>query len=559
MVKLLKELGPFVRRFRPYWRRLAAGSLLGLATLAAGVGLMALSGWFISAAAFAGLAALTAQQFNFFFPSIGVRLFAIGRTAARYAERVVGHDATFRLLKSLRVWFYNRLEPLAPARLMAYPKGDILNRIVADIDALDNLYVRILSPTAAAVVLWILVYVCLRILDPRVAIEVLMLLMVAGTGVPALALYFGSRIGVEMTRQNARLRVRIVDTLEGLSELIVFATHRTYLAAADAEQKTLIASQRRMSHISGAAAALVTVLTGVCLALALYTAAGRVEQGLLDGAYLALIALGVLAAFESVAPLPAAYQYLGQTREAARRLLEVVEIAPAVCFPDHSDGPIERYDIQFEAVCFRYPGKTNWALQAIDLSLEQGSKTALVGATGAGKTSLVNLLARFWDPTDGRILVGGRDIRTFSETDLRCTMGVVSQQAHLFNATIRDNLRIADPEANDAHLRAALEAVRLETFVAALPDGLDTWVGESGRMLSGGQGRRLAIARAVLRDAPIWILDEPTEGLDRGTEQELLDALAKLTSGKTVLMITHRPAALAGMDRVVTLENSRIA
>jgi ATP-binding cassette subfamily C protein CydC len=282
-----------------------------------------------------------------------------------------------------------------------------------------------------------------------------------------------------------------------------------------------------------------------------------VEHGQLDGAILAMMAFAALAAFEVVWSLPTAFQYLSRTREASRRLTEIIEQVPAVTFPSRSASPAN-HDIVFEGVTFRYESQTPDVLTNFTLRIDQGERVAVMGATGAGKSTLVNLLVRFWDVDAGHILVGGQDIRTLSEARLRRGMAVVSQQSHLFNATLRDNLRLAGPDADDDRLWEALRKARLDRFVSSLPRGLDTWIGEAGHHLSGGEARRMAIAQAVLQNAPVWLLDEPTEGLDRVTEQQVMATLYDLTAHHTMLLITHRPVDLHRMDRIAILENGRV-
>ncbi|UCF92944.1 MAG: thiol reductant ABC exporter subunit CydC [Desulfobacterales bacterium] len=550
---------PFLRLLLLHWQRMALGTFLGLTSIAAAVGLLALSGWFISAAAYAGLTAATAPLFNFFYPSIGVRLFAMGRTAARYAERIVCHDATFRILESLRTWFYRHLEPLAPACLMSHRSGDILSRIVADIEALDNLYLRVLSPSVIALLMLIMVALFLGLFDPFTALIGLACLTTAGLVVPALAAKSGAPAGRRIARQTGELQTRMVDGLQGLPELLVFDAYPRHLETLQDHNRALVQTQRRMSHIRGLSTAGITLLSGLAVFAALYRGAGLVNRGELHGASLALIVLAVMASFEAVLSLPAAYQYLGRTREAARRLREIVDTPPAVTFPAQSASFRSRsLDVRFENVSFSYQATAPCAVREVDFQVSAGQRVALLGETGSGKTTLVHLLVRFWDPTHGRILIGGQDIRTLSEPDLRRHICVVSQQAHLFNASLKDNLRLARPAAATEELRAALDAAQLLDFVDGLAEGLETWIGEAGRLLSGGQARRLAVARAILQDAPIWVLDEPTEGLDTITARQLMHALYELTAQRTVLLITHQPVDLHRMDKIVLLENGRL-
>ena len=558
MNKQRPALRPFIHLLNNHWRRMAMGTFFGLITLVSSVGLLALSGWFLSATAHAGLTASTAQLFNYFLPSIGLRIFAISRTLGRYVERILTHDATFRMLESLRVWFYNRIEPLAPARLLQYRSGDILNRIVSDIDALDNLYLRVLSPTVAAFGLAVILTIFLYTHTPLIALATVGFMVIAGFVLPASAAAVSASDGRAIARLTARLRMHVVEGVQGMSELLMYGRVQEYLKQVSQDNRELLSIQKHMSHIRGVCMAGVVLLSGLAVLTALYHGSLLVNQGILKGPYLAMIALAVLAAFESVMPLPSAYQYLGHTREAARRLLDVVETAPAVKFPLHSDCRPDRNDIVFEGVSFRYTENAPFALRDVSFRVPAGQRVAVIGQTGAGKSTLAQLMVRFWDPFNGTVMIGSEDICSFSENDLRKNISLVSQKAHLFSASLRDNLQVGRSGANDADLWQTLDAVHLSEFVRTLPNGLDTWVGESGRLLSGGQARRLALARAILWDAPIWVLDEPTEGLDVVTERLILDSLFELTSGKTVLLITHRLTGLNHMDQVLVMEDGRI-
>jgi ATP-binding cassette subfamily C protein CydC len=553
-----RSLQAFVRLLSRHWKWMVAGSLFGLIATTATVGLLALSGWFLSAAAFAGLSITAAQTFNYFFPSIGVRIFAILRTLARYAERVVSHDATFRILESLRIWFYERIEPLAPARLMRYRSGDILNRVLSDIDALDNLYLRILSPTLVAGLMVAGLTVFLSLFDPLIALTTLGWLVVAGFGIPAAAGIAGAAAGRRLSHLMTQLRIQIVEGIQGLPELLVFNRCRDYLGRMDRNNRNLLDVQRHMSHLRGLSFAGVTLTSGLAVLWALYHGAALVSSGVLHGASLAMIALTVLAAFDALMPLPSAYQYLGHTREAARELLEVVGCEPPVAFSENSLAVLHRFDVSFDRVSFRYTDNAANAVHDIRFHLPAGQRFAVLGPTGAGKSTLAHLMVRFWDVQSGSVRIGGEDIRNLSESILRQSVSLVSQQAHMFNASVRDNLLIARPGATEPELWQALAAVWLADFVKSLPQGIDTWIGESGRLVSGGQARRLALARAILRDAPIWVLDEPTEGLDRATERRIMETLFEVTSGRTVLFITHRLVGLDRLERILLMEDGRI-
>jgi ATP-binding cassette subfamily C protein CydC len=520
---------------------------------------MSLSGWFISAAAAAGLVPATAYLFNFFIPSIGVRIFAILRTAARYGERVFAHDATFRILEGLRVWFYCGIEPLAPSGLWRFRSGDILNRIVADIEALDNLYLRAFSPAVVALLVSIFVFFLLAAFDEWIAVLFWFVFVLATAVVSAGAARAAGPAGRLIAARSGQLRFRAVEGLQGLAEIAVFGAMASFREKVQRSQSALIAGQRRMAHIRGMATAAMHLLSGATVLGALYLGCGLVSAGRLDGAALALIALAVTAAFETAFALPAAYQFLGRTRAAGRRILEVVETAPPVSFTASQRLLQERFEVAFEGVSFRYRPELPQVLEQVSLSIPQGRRIAVVGESGAGKSTLAYLLVRFFDPESGAIRIGGTDIRGLREPDLRRFVVLLSQQSYLFSATVRENLLLAKPDAGDEELWQALAAARLADFVEGLPDRLDTWVGPTGQLISAGQARRLAGARAILRDAPVWVLDEPTEGLDRITEKALVESLMEVTAGRTVLWITHRLVRMELMDGVVVMEKGRVA
>lgn len=333
-----------------------------------------------------------------------------------------------------------------------------------------------------------------------------------------------------------------------------------HLEAIRHDADELMAAQRRMSHITGFTSTLITLLSGLAVTFTLYLGVDRIDMAAeYGGAVLTLVALAVMASYEAVWPLPTAFQFLGRTREAGRRLVEIVAAEPAVRYPGKSGSVPKQSGLTFENVSFRYAEKAPLVLDSLNFQAEAGRRVAVLGTTGSGKTTLVNLLVRFWEPTAGRICIDGVDIRSLGEADLRRSISVVSQQAHIFSTSLRNNLRMARADATDADLREALAAAQLLSFVDSMPDGLDTWVGEAGKLLSGGQARRLAVARAFVHDAPIWVLDEPTEGLDRVTERRLMQAIMERTVGKTVVLITHRMVDIHRMDESILIENGRIA
>ncbi len=558
MMNTFKTLLPFIRRLWPHFFHVLMGILAGVAALMAAVGLLALAGWFLTATALAGLTAGTAQAFNFFFPGIGLRLFAFTRIAARYGERVLAHDATLRILKTLRVWFYERLEPLAPAGLARYRSGDMLNRLVADIDTLDQLYIRVLGPVVAALVMVGGLGVFLSLFDRILAVTAGGVLLGAVVLVPGGASVAALNTGRRLTTATGRLRTTIVDGLQGLTDLIVCGAIPAHLKQLAQQQQDLLRLQRRLSHIRGLSSALITLLAGAAVWAGLYIGIILVETGALPGAFLACLVLGIWAAFEAAFPLAHAFQHLGRIHQAAERILEVTRQTPAVVFPEVSAGPLPHVAIDLCRVCFRYHSDAPPVLSNLNLHLAQGSRIALAGATGCGKSTLVHLLTRVWNPDSGDIRIGGRRLQDLTEDELRRTITVISQQSHIFNGSLAHNLRVARPEATAPEMQQALEAAQLADFLQSLPKGLNTWVGEKGQRLSGGQARRLALARAVLHNAPIWILDEPTEGLDQFTATAVTRSLLQCAANRTVLFITHRQADIEVMDQVVVMSQGRI-
>lgn len=558
-MKLIHELWPFIRRFRPHLHRMILGTLSGALALVAAVGLLSLSGWFISAAALAGLTPAGTLAFNYFYPSMGVRLFAAVRIIGRYGERLISHDTTFRILKTLRVWFYESIEPLGPAGLSGYRSGDILNRLVSDIDALDNLYVRLLSPVVSAILIVISVGVLLGIFDTALMLAACTILLIAIVIVPWAASIFAMGVGRDMARTGGKFRAGVIEGIQGLTDLIVFGAVEKHLERLNGVHRQLMSFQKRMSHIRGLSNASISLLSGAAVWVVLFMGVSLAGSDKMPGEFLACLALAVWVAFESAVPLVNAFQYLGHSQEAAKRIHEITSISSSVVFNKTSQGSLDNFDIHIENLRFQYDPATVPVIDDLCLKISYGSRIALVGETGCGKSTLVELLSRIRDPNLGSIRIGGRNLKGFAENDLRRTITVISQQAHIFNTTIAENLRIARPGASQSDLFHALDTVKLADFVRCLPDGLETFVGEGGRGLSGGQARRLALARAVLHNAPIWLLDEPTEGLDRITEKQVFHSLMKCAEKRTVLIITHRLLNFQHLDQIALMEKGRIA
>lgn len=548
----MRALLPFIRLVLKYWLSMLLGALLGLVTLVSGIGLLSLSGWFIASAGFAGLSAATAIAFNYLLPSGGVRFFSLTRIAGRYGERLVTHEATFKILSRLRVWVYEHVEPLAPAHLLQYRSGGLLNRLIHDVDALDNLYIRALTPTLLAIFVSVLMLFFLHFFNAQLAWIVFILFIATTILTPIIVFVLGKKPGKNLQRLIANLRIALVAYLQGIKTFLLFGADQKKLDEIDQLSHQLINTQAKMALIKGFASAFMTAITGMTIFVALYIGVGITHRGAMNGANLALISLAILTAFEAILPITQAFQYLGKTIAAAKRLLTIAQAQPAVKFVTKSKTSLADASITFREVSFAYDQRKP-VFHQFNLTIQAGEKVAIVGPTGAGKSTLIHLLSRVFDPQQGSVSIGQVDIRKLSETDLRRSMSIISQNPYIFNDTIRNNLLLANPKASDEQLFQALKKVKLYDDVVNLPDGLNTWLGEAGERFSGGQIRRLAVARAILHHAPIWVFDEPTESLDHLTQIQLLDELVPLMKLKTVLIVSHRHADLFYVNRLIRL------
>lgn len=557
----------FMHRMASQKLWLLAGAFVALLATASGIALLMASGWFITASGLAGLGVIGgAIGFNFHYPSGMIRGFAMARTAGRYAERLLTHEATFRALTDLRLWLFGRLIPLTPGRLAGVRLGDLLTRLTNDIDQLDALYLRLLVPSGIALIVSVTLVIIIGSHDLTMALVGVGLLLLAGLGAPWLASRLAHSTGQALVDQRAALRSDIGDTLDGVAELLVYQADGARLAAIADQDRQLGRQQTRMAAISGLGTGLTSALAGLAMLGTLSLGLVALAAGRIDGPVLAMIVLGIMAGFEAVAPLPLAYQVLSQIRRAGQRILDLAEAEPTVRepAPDQQVTCTGRGDLVIDKLGFAYPANDRAdatrpaALRDIDLTIAAGERVGIVGPSGAGKSTLFSLLLRMHEPDQGTISWGGASFDRFATDDLFRHIGVLTQSPRLFSASIRDNLLLGRPDADDAALMAVLERVDLAGFVTSLPGGLDTWLGDAGAMLSGGQSRRLALARVLLKDPPLLLLDEPTEGLDPETEQQVVHSLDQVFAGRSVLLVTHRLAPLAIMDRVIRLEAGQL-
>jgi ATP-binding cassette subfamily C protein CydC len=551
----MKDALRLLQLFRPYWSWMAGGVALAVVSLLANVGLMATSGWFITAMALAGASGGT---LNYFTPAALIRAAAIARSGGRYLERLVTHEATLRLLTVLRVRVFAAMEPLAPAGLAWHRSGDLLGRVRADVDALSDFYLRLLVPLAAAVLAGGLIVGLLATVSPALAATTLGWLAIAGVGLPLWARRASARDAGRLDAKTAELRAQLVEHIQNLPETVLFgAAERRgrQIAELAGEQ---VALQRTLNRCQSLSLAGVGLSANLAVWTALLILVPATNAGVIAPAELAALVLVVLSAFESVAGLPGAVQQLGLVLPAARRLFELTDRPPPVCdVLDPLDWPGSPPDLECRGLSFRY-GDGAWALRDVDLTLPAGGRLAVVGASGSGKTTLVNLLTRLWDCPQGSILLAGEELHRYRLEALRAHIAVVPQRSALFTGTIRDNLLLAAPHADQDRLEAVCRTAQIHDLIASQPAGYDTFVGEGGVRLSGGQARRIAVAQALLKDAAILLLDEPGEDLDIPTEQAMLAAVDVAMAGRSILLITHRPSGLEAFPHVVVLQEGRV-
>ncbi|MFU2053852.1 heme ABC transporter ATP-binding protein/permease CydC [Gallibacterium anatis] len=553
----MRSLLPFLAMFKHSPARLMLGIILMLTGLAASIGLLTLSGWFLAAAAIAGVSLM----FNFFYPSAGVRGLAVGRTVARYFEKIVTHDVTFEILAKLRVMIFSKIIPLSPAVLSRYRNSELLNRLVADVDTLDTLYLRLFAPFVSAVLMIVFIGIGLSFLDKTIACFIAGTLLLLLVVLPTIFYHLGRKFGAKLTATRAQYRSQFVEYIQAQAELLLFNASDNLKQQLATTEKSWLQYQQKEAQLSGLSSAILLFINGLMIVCTLWMAAatpmGNDEFKL---ALIALVTFSALASFEILMPIGAAFLHLGQVIASAERVNDIITQQPLVTF----DGNLEQINLShtdklltFQDVHFHYPDRTEQALSGINLTFTAQQKIAILGKTGSGKSTLLQLLIRNYDATQGQILLAGKPIAAYSEPTLRSQMILLTQRVHIFSDTLRQNLLLANPNADDQKLNEVIKQVGLE-YLLEQEQGLDSWLGDGGRMLSGGEQRRLGIARVLLSSAPIILLDEPTEGLDRETERHILALLLQHCRDKTLIMVTHRLSGLEQFDQLVVMDNAQV-
>ncbi|MFB7573784.1 thiol reductant ABC exporter subunit CydD [Streptomyces sp. NPDC056165] len=533
--------------------RLALALLLGSLALGSAVGLMATSGWLISRAS---------QQPPVLYLMVAVtatRAFGIGRAVFRYAERLVSHDAVLRMLADTRVAVYRRLERLAPAGLRRMRRGDLLTRLVADVDALQDYWLRWLLPAGAALTVSAASVAFTAWLLPEAGAVLAAGLLAAGAGVPLVTGAVARRAEHRLAPARGALATRVTELLTGTAELAVAGALPTRITETRRADRLLTRIASRAATATALGDGLTALISGLTVAATALVGAQAVTDGRLGGVTMAVVVLTPLAAFEAVLGMPLAVRYRHRVRRSAERVYEVLDAPEPVREPERPrQAPASPFPLAVRNLTARYAGQDRAALAGLDLTLQEGRRVAVVGPSGSGKTTLAQVLLRFLDAETGTYTLGGVDAHAVDGDDIRRLVGLCAQDAHLFDSSVRENLLLAKKDATEAELRDALARARLLGWVDALPDGLDTLVGEHGARLSGGQRQRLALARALLADFPVLVLDEPAEHLDLATADALTGDLLAATEGRTTLLITHRLAGLAAVDEVIVLDEGRV-
>jgi thiol reductant ABC exporter CydC subunit len=537
---------------RARWRWLLAGVAAGFLCNGAAVGLIATSGWLISRAS------QRPPILSLTMAIVAVRGFGISRGALRYVERLVTHDAGFRLLADTRVGLYRALEPLAPGGLARDRSGDLLRRLVGDVDRLQMLYTRVLVPPFATALTILLAATIAAVILPIAGLVAAAGMLIAAVGVPWLTSRLAGGGAAETAARRGELHAAVVDLVQAMPDLIAFGAAQAQLERIAALDADLCRRARRQATVSALGGATTLFVCGLTVWATLLVAIPAVNAGTIDGTLLAVLALTPFAAFEPIGLVAAAFAELRDGLGSARRVIDVLERVPPIADPASPAACPEDTTIRLEGAGVVYDGRDRPALDALDGLVRPGSRIVVTGASGSGKTTLARALLRFVPVTSGRITLGGIPIDAMAQADVRRRIGLCEDEPRLFATSIRENLRLARPDAGDEELRAAARRARLLDWIEALPDGWDTRVGERGALVSGGQRRRLALARALLARFPVLVLDEPTASLDAATARAVMHDLLAATEGRTTIVITHDLEALEGADEVWRLEGGRL-
>ena len=552
----MRALLPFLRLFKFAKLPLFLGLVLMITGLASSIGLLTTSGWFLAATAIAGLGTL----FNFFYPSASVRGLAIGRTLFRYFEKLVTHDATFRILAKLRVQVFEKIIPLSPAVLNRYRNSDLLNRLVSDVDTLDSLYLRLIAPFITAIFVILAMCIGLSFVNAPLALGLGVSLLLLVLVIPTVFYLLGKKFGDKLVHSRALYRTQFLEFIQAQAELLLFNAEdklKDNMAKTEANWQ---ADQQKEANLSGFSTALSLFLNGLIIAAMLWFSSqaefGNDEYRM---AFIALFTFAALASFEILMPLGSAFLHIGQVIASAERVTDIIEQQPLVTFNGKAEFDQNATTlIEAKDLSFTYPERQNRALENLNLTIQKGQKVAILGKTGSGKSTLLQLLVRNYDANQGQLFLAGKPIADYAEDTLRSQFCFLTQRIHVFSDTLRQNLQFASAvNISDEKMIEVLNQVGLGKLLEQ-EQGLDIWLGDGGRPLSGGEQRRLGLARILLNDAPILLLDEPTEGLDRETERQILRLILAHAENKTLIMVTHRLTAIEQFDELCVIDEAKL-
>ena len=552
----MRALLPFLRLFKFAKLPLFLGLVLMITGLASSIGLLTTSGWFLAATAIAGLGTL----FNFFYPSASVRGLAIGRTLFRYFEKLVTHDATFRILAKLRVQVFEKIIPLSPGVLNRYRNSDLLNRLVSDVDTLDSLYLRLIAPFITAIFVILAMCIGLSFVNATLALGLGASLLLLVFVIPTVFYQLGKKFGDKLVHSRALYRTQFLEFIQAQAELLLFNAEdklKDNMAKTEANWQ---ADQQKEANLSGFSTAFSLFLNGLIIAAMLWFSSqaefGNDEYRM---AFIALFTFAALASFEILMPLGSAFLHIGQVIASAERVTDIIEQQPLVTFNGKAEFDQNATTlIEAKDLSFTYPERQNRALENLNLTIQKGKKVAILGKTGSGKSTLLQLLVRNYDANQGQLFLAGKPIADYAEDTLRSQFCFLTQRVHVFSDTLRQNLKFASAvNIADEKMIEVLNQVGLGKLLEQ-EQGLDIWLGDGGRPLSGGEQRRLGLARILLNDAPILLLDEPTEGLDRETERQILRLILAHAENKTLIMVTHRLTAIEQFDELCVIDEAKL-
>lgn len=543
---MIATLRPYIALYKHYFWQILLGLSLSILTLFASVFLLSLSGWFLASTAFVGFAGL--YTFNYMLPAAGVRGAAITRTASRYMERLVDHNTTFQILSYLRTLAFQKILPLSANQLSQYQRADLLNRFIVDIDALDHLYLKLFSPIITALITIGVMFIALSQINLPVALIITIVLTLTLLVVPVVFYYAGKQLGETLAKQQSEYRLLLINYLQGQAELTLFNAQPRYRTKLDQLESSWLNNQQKQSALMALSSALVLLITGILTLLVLWL----ITQYTLSP-IVALFVFVCLASSEILAPIPTAFIFLGQVLTSAKRTTAIFNQKPEIEFIPHGQSlDLSKAKVQFDNISFSYPNQPFAVLSNFSLTVNAGEHVGLIGKTGCGKSTLLNLVTRSWQPDAGQIYINDVAIDELDEPTLRQAIAVVPQIITIFSDSLRQNLLIGNSSASDQQLIEVLQQVELDKLLTT-EHGLDLPLGQGGRSLSGGEIRRIGIARALLHNSPLILMDEPTESLDQHTEQQIIQLIKQVCHDKTLLMVTHRLTDNPLFDRVISL------